>query len=318
MWKSQRCQLFLRIKTHGMGAGMEESMAICEISNGKLVASVDSCGAELKSLRRVDTDQEYMWCGDKQYWGRTSPTLFPLVGGLKNGEYRYDNKVYQMAKHGFVRDREFKLMSHDAAELWFVTEADEETKKIYPFDFRLEIGYRLEGMTLKVLWRVENPFDKTIYFSIGGHPAFNCPIRQEEKRDDYYLRFDGEGCIRNTVIGEDGLASDKKVIYELEDGMLPVSEELFAKDSLVMEDYQLHEISLLTPDKKPYVTVAFDMPVVAVWTMPGKNSPFICIEPWCGNCDHTNFAGTWEERKWGNRVEPGQRFAQEYSIIIHE
>lgn len=294
-------------------------MAICEISNGKLAVSVDSCGAELKSLRRADAEQEYMWCADEQYWGRTSPTLFPLVGGLKNGEYRYQGEVYQMTKHGFVRDREFKVMSHEASEIWFVTEADEETKKEYPFDFRLEIGYRLEGMSLKVLWRVENPSDKTLYFSIGGHPGFNCPIHPEDSRDDYYLQFDAKDCIRNTSIGADGLASDDIVIYELdEDGIIPISEELFAKDSLVIEDYQVHEISLLTPDKKPYVTVAFDMPVVAVWTMPGKNSPFICIEPWCGNCDHTNFAGTLEERKWSNQVEPGQRFAQEYKITIHD
>lgn len=291
-------------------------MAICEISNGKIVASVDSCGAELKSLRRVDTDKEYMWCGDKKYWGRTSPLLFPLVGGLKNGEYRYKGGTYRMEKHGFVREAEFKLMSHDETELWFTLSADEETKKIYPFDFKLEVGYRLEGMKLRVLWRVENPSEETLYFSIGGHPGINCPINEGEKRADYYLGFDAKECIRCTVIGEDGLASDNKVIYELEDGTLPITEELFQRDAIVMEDYQIHEISMLTPDKKPYVKVAFDMPVVAVWSPAGIDAPFLCIEPWCGICDHTDFTGTLEERKWGNEVQPGKRFASEYSISI--
>ena len=293
-------------------------MAICEISNGKIVASVDSRGAELKSLRSVDTEKEYMWCGDPKYWGKTSPLLFPLVGGLKNVEYRFHGKTYNMGKHGFCREREFAIMSHDESEVWFVTEADEETKQIYPFDFRLEVGYRLEGKMLKVLWRVENPSEETVYFSLGGHPAFNCPMNPEEKMEDYYLGFDVKECIHSTVIGDDGLVSDNKITYELEDGLLPIKEELFEHDTLVMEDSQLHSITLLTPEKEPYVRVEFDAPVVAVWTMPKKKAPFICIEPWYGMCDNTNFEGTLEERKWGNEVQAGKRFAAEYNIIIEE
>ena len=219
-------------------------MAICEISNGKLVVSVDSLGAELKSLRRVDTEKEYMWCGDAKYWNKTSPILFPQVGGLKNGEYRFNDETYKMPKHGFARDKEFQLMSHESTEIWFVLEADEETKKIYPFDFKLEIGYRLENMTLKVLWRVQNPSEETIYFSIGGHPAFNCPIHEKDDRDNYYLGFDAE-YLRCTVIGGDGLISDKKTIYELEDRLLPISEELFERDAVIMEDYQVDRKSVV-------------------------------------------------------------------------
>lgn len=293
-------------------------MAVCEISNGKITVSVDTHGAEMKSLRRVDTEQEYMWCGDKVYWGRVSPVLFPVVGGLKDGRYLYEGETYEMARHGFARDMEFKLMSHDETEVWFTFSANEETKKIYPFDFKLEIGYRLEDWKVKVLWRVENPSEKEMYFSIGAHPAFNCPVNEGEQRDDYYLGFDAEECIRCAVLGEDGLLSDNKIIYELEEGMLPVKEELFERDAMVVEDGQLHRVSLLTPEKKPYVSVEFDMPVVGIWTPAGTGAPFICIEPWYGRCDHTAFTGTLEEREWGNKVEPGKRFAAEYSIIVEE
>lgn len=293
-------------------------MAICEISNGKLIVGIDSRGAELKSIRDAETEKEYMWSADPGYWGKTSPVLFPFVGGLKNGRYRIGEKSYTMEKHGFAKNKEFKLLSHEATEIWFILDADEETRKNYPYDFKLELGYRLEDKTLKVMWRVENPSDETLYFSIGGHPGFKCPLNGEEQRGDYYLKFDAEECIRCTVIGDDGLASDNKVIYELEQGMLPVTVDLFEKDAIVMEDYQIHQISLMTPDKRPYVTVSFDMPVVAVWTPAGVEAPFVCIEPWCGICDHTDFAGTIEERKWGNTVEPGKRFASGYDIRIEE
>ncbi len=291
-------------------------MAVCEISNGELTAAVDSHGAELKSLRSVENGTEYMWCGDPAYWGKTSPVLFPFIGMLKNGEYRFGGETYPMTKHGFARDMEFRLVSHEASEVWFILDADEETKEKYPFDFKLEIGYRLDGKRLKVLWRVENFSEETIYFSIGGHPAFNCPLYAEDRREDYFLRFDARACIRCTVIGRDGLVDDHHVVHELENGLLPVKAELFDRDAMVMEDGQVHEISLLTPDKKPYVKVSFDTPVVAVWTPERMNAPFVCIEPWYGLCDHVDFDGTLEERKWGNAVEAGKRFAAEYVIQV--
>lgn len=291
-------------------------MAICEISNGKITASVDTIGAELKSLRKAESDLEYMWQGDPAYWNRTSPVLFPLVGGLKNGEYRTNGKTYKMGKHGFIRDKEFKLMSQESTELWLVLDSDESMKEVYPFDFKLEIGFRLEDWKLKVMWRVENPSGETIYFSIGGHPGFKCPMNLGEKRSDYFIGFDTKECVCSTAIGNDGLANENKVIYELTDGIIPFTTELFEKDAVVLEDNQVHSISILTPDKKPYVTVNFDTPVVLLWTLEDENAEFICIEPWCGLCDFTDFEGNWEDRKWGNKVEPGKRFTSGYEIIV--
>ena len=63
-------------------------MAVYELKNDVISISMDSHGAELKSLKKLDTGKEYMWCGDAKYWGRTSPVLFPFVGGLKDKEYR--------------------------------------------------------------------------------------------------------------------------------------------------------------------------------------------------------------------------------------
>ena len=69
-------------------------MALFQISNDKITIQVDSMGAELKSLKDVATGREYMWHADPQYWKRTSPVLFPIVGSLNNGSYQYDGKEY--------------------------------------------------------------------------------------------------------------------------------------------------------------------------------------------------------------------------------
>ena len=76
----------------------EVTMSIYQLENEVISISVDSRGAELKSLKRKDTGTEYMWCGDAKYWGRTSPILFPFVGGVKNKEYRTQGRTYSMTQ----------------------------------------------------------------------------------------------------------------------------------------------------------------------------------------------------------------------------
>ena len=106
-------------------------MAVYELKNDVISISMDSHGAELKSLKKLDTGKEYMWCGDAKYWGRTSPVLFPFVGGLKDKEYRTKGKAYPMNQHGFARDMEFELFSQSENEIWFILKPNEETLAKY-------------------------------------------------------------------------------------------------------------------------------------------------------------------------------------------
>ena len=67
-------------------------MGIVELKNDKIAIKVNTHGAELVSLKSIETDREYMWCGDAEYWGRVSPVLFPFVGKLEGQRYRQDRK----------------------------------------------------------------------------------------------------------------------------------------------------------------------------------------------------------------------------------
>ena len=164
-------------------------MALYELKNEQIAITVDSHGAELKSLKKLADDQEYMWCGDAKFWGRTSPVLFPFVGGLKNKEYRFEGKTYSMTQHGFARDTEFEQIAAGEDFVTYRLCADEESKKKYPFDFVLEITHRLENNRLSVEWNVKNVDDKEMYFTIGGHPAFNVNILPDTDFEDYSLVF---------------------------------------------------------------------------------------------------------------------------------
>lgn len=290
-------------------------MALFQISNDKITIQVDSMGAELKSLKDIATGREYMWNADPQYWKRTSPVLFPLVGGLKGGVYRLDEREYSMGQHGFARDMEFKLKSQVAGEIWFTLESDEKTLDKYPYPFLLELGYELAEKTVIVKWKVKNPAGERMYFSIGGHPAFLCPIDEGTRQTDYSIRLDAADQVEVSLL-DNGQVSGQTAAYKLENGCIPLTEHLFDKDALVIENDQAHSVALVKPDGEAYLTVTFDAPLFGIWSPPGKQAPFICIEPWYGRCDRTDFSGSWQEREWGQMLEAGETFKAEYRITV--
>lgn len=287
------------------------------LENDQWKAEIDSCGAELKSVRRKADDREYMWYGDPAYWGRTSPVLFPFVGVPKDKKYRYDGHTYTMGQHGFARDMEFTLESKTDDTIWFSLTSNEETYENYPFHFCLHIGYILNGNEVKVLWKVENTDTKTIYFSIGAHPAFICPINGEEDKTGYGLKFGGLTTeIHHHGNTSDGLAVMDDKVLPLEDGVVRFTPGFFDDCTYIVEDRQTGEVSLLDRENHPYVTVCFDTPLFALWSPEGKNAPFVCIEPWFGCCDRVGFEGTLSERAHEEELPVGEKFQTEYRILF--
>jgi galactose mutarotase-like enzyme len=288
------------------------------ISNSRLSIAVDTFGAELKSLKRNSDGREYMWDAKPEYWKRTSPVLFPIVGSLNEGQYHYNGNSYEMSQHGFARDKEFELVSNSDDELKFVLKSDSETKAKYPFDFELEIGYKINDENVTVSWFVKNKSNKDMYFSIGGHPAFRCPVNENDVQTDYKLKVDAKEVLLSSVIGKGGTLTSRKKAYALNDGgYMNITDNLFDDDALIIEDHQAHEVSLCTPDKEPYITVSFDAPLFGIWSPTGKNAPFVCIEPWYGRCDRTAFKGDLSKREWGNTLTPGETFNASYNISIN-
>lgn len=291
-------------------------MAVYSLENEQLRICVDTMGAELKSLKKRETDTEYLWDAKPEYWKRTSPVLFPIVGSLNKGIYRYDGKEYPLSQHGFARDMEFELLQQTGDELKFVLRSNEETRAKYPFDFELELGYRLDGDDLVVSWKVTNRDSREMYFSIGGHPAFMCPINGNGEQTDYKLSFDTQDKITAAIIGNGGTLSARTKEYALKDGMMDITAGLFDEDALIIENGQAHKVSLCDKEGKPYLTVKFDAPLFGLWSPAKKNAPFVCIEPWYGRCDRETFEGDLSEREWGNKLAPDAEFYAEYTVTV--
>lgn len=296
-------------------------MSDVTLKNENLKIEVNLHGAELKSLYKIDTDTEYLWCADPAYWNRTSPVLFPFVGGVKNGVYRHEGVEYKIGQHGFARDKDFTLVSQTEDTVWFALDDDEESRKIYPFAFHLEIGYQLLKDGVKVMWKVKNPAQTEMYFSIGAHPAFNCPLHAGESQTDYSVHLqDREGndvrSFVNTIFGQGGTVTTEHETVELEDGALPITEHTFDNDAKVIENSQVQRVALRDGKGQEYLAVEFDSPLVGIWSPPKKNAPFICIEPWYGRCDSEVFGGELKDREWEQVLGAGEEFSAEYKIFV--
>ncbi len=285
------------------------------------LVKVEVCdfGAELFSFYDKETKVEAVWQADPKYWARHAPVLFPFVGKVNGGYYTHKGVQHQMGQHGFARDMEFEFAGQTENTITHVLRSTEETLAKYPFPFELRITHKLEGKTLSVIWEVENPGDETMYFSIGGHPAFNVPARAGESKYDYYVTFPEEKTLKYVLIDLSCAAvnMDEVHILELEDHKLPVTEHLFDNDALIFDDYQVEKIGLAYPDGSPYLTMTCKgFPSMGVWSQPKTDAPFVCLEPWIGRCDNRGFYGELKDKYYEQSLEAGKVFRAQYDLTL--
>lgn len=288
------------------------------LKNSELTIDVALHGAELCSVRTAE--QEYLWQADPEYWARHSPVLFPVVGNVYDKTFRYNGQAYPMGQHGFARDCDFTLVSQTDDEVWLGLDSNDETRAKFPADFRLEIGYRLRGRKVDVMWRVINPSaTEPLHFHIGAHPAFFWPAHPEGDARGYFA-FETEKDVLTSrlLIGKGCVDAERTFKVELdEQGMYPLSEDTFDEfDTIILEGGQTHRVTLCDVDRKPLLAVSFEHPVVGLWSPPGRRAPFVCIEPWFGRCDTYGFEGEFADREWSNTLAPAEVFNSTYTIEI--
>ena len=265
------------------------------LENGLLKASFVQKGAELQSLKSKTSGIEYIWDANPKDWAKHSPVLFPIVGALKDNRYAYQGEQYELSRHGFARDMEFELESKSADEVVFTLRSSESTKKVYPFEFSLSLIYTLKSHGLSCTYKVYNPSDADLLFSVGGHPAFATPVDENLRYEDYYLRFNqDEELLINKI--SDNLISEEVKNIPLKDKVLPLKHELFYDDALVIKALNSNKISLQNKVNSHGLHFSFEgFPYFGIWA--AKDANFVCLEPWCGIADSVNHSGQLSDKE---------------------
>lgn len=253
------------------------------LSSDNYQVTVDSLGAELKSFQNPN-HKEFIWNSDPAYWGRSSPLLFPTIGNVRDNKTIIDGREYPMSKHGFCRDSDFKLLGKGVDYATFVLSTSQETLKFYPYQFELQLTYKLQGNTLHMSYQVSNLDNREIYYHIGAHPGFLCPLEAGESLSDYILEFEKEEHLEATVYDLDKLCfSSRTKLYEEKGRTLQLSPELFNEDAIYFPHTNSHAVNLINPVSGKGIHMSYPgFKSIAFWTPIGGKAPFLCLEPWNG------------------------------------
>lgn len=282
-------------------------------------ATINTKGAELRSFQDVAGD-EYMWQGDPVYWGKTAPILFPNVGVLPNQEAVIGGKTYPLRRHGFARDLEFRVMYHSKDRLTLCLSSNAETKKEFPFSFLFQVSYYIHDCTLDISYDVLNTGNQTMYYKIGGHPAFNCPVTEGDRFENYRITFEQPETASYPIMDPQTQlfsSENRTPLLENETGF-PLSYDLFSIDALVFDSLKSKRVTLSSILTGRGVELSFDgFQTLGIWTPPQKRAPFICLEPWAGSAvQYPEENGTFEGMHEIQTVEADGKNSHRYSISL--
>ncbi|MBM6576314.1 aldose 1-epimerase family protein [Microvirga sp. SRT01] len=284
-----------------------------EIANDHLSAAINPHGAELTHLRDAD-DRELMTAADPAFWPRHAPLLFPAIGKTANGTIRVDGTDYPMSKHGFARDLTFAVTDRGPSHVVFTLTDTPETRAAYPFVFRLDVEFRLDGATLTTEARVTNPADTPLLAQFGFHPAFAWPLPFDQPRADHRIAFDRDEAPDLAAITPDGLIAAEPRPSPLDGRTLHLADALFADDALVWNPVASGSVAYGAATG-PHLRIAFpETPRLGIWTMPGAS--FVCVEPWHGIADPAGFAGDYKDKPGVFEVAPGDTKVMTMSVTL--
>lgn len=272
-------------------------------------------GAELTSIQYKG--KEMLFQGAKVldsngniYWKRQAPILFPIVGQLKNSQTQIEDKIYEMSQHGFARDMDFEEISKTENKHHYMLKYNEGTLKKYPYKFELHVIYEIIGDTLTVTYKVKNIDDKTIYFGLGGHPAFNCDYSNGE----YEIVFsENEDKIEFLKL-KNGLIDTEKAQNILQDNKICLKEDTFDNDAVIMKKLKSNKVILQNHETNQKI-LEFDFtgfPYLALWSKKGAS--FVCIEPWQNTADRIDSTQIYKDKENIIELPQDKEFECKYSI----
>lgn len=229
---------------------------------------------------------------EENKWKNHATVLFPFVGGLKNKQSMYRNRVRISTKgnHGFARHSVFTLekseTSADHAWLRYALTPTPEITGYYPFHFRLSITYAIRGNDLSVEFVVENKERaRTLPYSIGWHPGFKAPLIEGlgSKKDCRLLM--GKGDFVHYECNDESRLTGKRTPMKLEGAYPWTEEDLHRTIMLEIGRKRNRQVVFSDPNAGINLTVRFPaFPFVGFWANRGED--YICIEPWQGLDDH--------------------------------
>lgn len=271
-------------------------------------------GAELISIKlngeeRLHQGKKVLDENGKEYWGRHAPILFPIVGKLKDNKTEINGKIYEMTQHGFARDMEFEEIEKNSK---YLLKSNEETLKKFPFEFELEVEYKINDNKLITSYTVTNKDENEMLYGLGGHPAFICDYSSE----NYELVFEKEEDKIEFYKLDNGLIKEQPISSIMKNNRIILTKDIFDEDAIIMKNINSNKV-ILKNTKTGKAELEFDFegfPYLAIWSK--KGAPFVCIEPWQNHTDSVNADGKFQSKPNILRLGTNEKFYCSYKVEL--
>jgi len=285
---------------------------LVSISDSSLSAQISAAGAELQRLQDGN-GADLLWNGDPAVWAGRAPLLFPLVGETKGKQIKVDGTLYDIPRHGVARTSRFALVAAERAHCTWRLDASDATRRQYPFEFRLDVTYRVEGGALHITAEVTNRGDGTMPASFGFHPALRWPLPYGGARETYEIVFehDEPAPVRRLA---NNLLSPVAHPTPVAGRRLALQDGLFRDDALIFDELRSRALTYGAPGHRSLGVTFPDMPQLGLWTKPGAG--YLCIEPWQGYASPETFDGELADKPGMVAIAPGatRRFGMSIAL----
>ncbi len=263
-------------------------------------AEIALLGGELR--RWCVGQHELLWNADPLWWPSSSPVLFPIIGRLRGGQTRVNGQSYVMGIHGFAGNQVFALRSMQPDQVTLGLASNEATRALYPFEFDLSLGYRLQGQSLEIELRVRNLGAEPMPFAIGLHPGLRWPFSATDA-GGHAVAFDQSESPRVPVISPDGLFSEQQRTLDMAPRRLGLDPSPIGSTALCFRNANSRRLRFESPDGAAIELSASNFAHWALWNKPG--APFLCIEAWTGHGDPVDFDGELADKPSMRQLAPG-------------
>lgn len=265
---------FLEIKDAGLCAKIAPN-------NGGMVTQITKDGIDVLMFNEGSVETTPMSAGG-------CPVLFPFPSKTKDDTYVIEGRKYFMPVHGLVKNATFavKSVTDNSVKLW--CDGSESQKQAnYPFDYVLEIEYKVLGNSFFTTACITNKSDKPMPHYLGWHPYFKATdktrLKFEHSMSSHYNYID---CKDEPTIKDIDLSKRWDNVFHT-----PLKKEFTLYNA---------------PDhyKAKYILDdAHSVIVICSW-IEGA----VCLEPWCGLPNSIN------NGRFIKQVKPGE--TQSYTLEL--
>jgi galactose mutarotase-like enzyme len=191
------------------------------------------------------------------------PMLFPSPGKLAGDAWARDGEKGSMKQHGFARNLPWEVVATGTDDGAFATlglMSNDVTRAQYPWDFRAEYTYRLQGRALVIGMRIENTGTRAMPFGVGFHPYFLVPDAEK-----------GAARIPTSATRAYDNKDKRDVAFTGFDLTAP-------EVDMHLYDHESSDARLITGDREILLRGSPDFSRWVIWTLRGRD--FVCVEPW--------------------------------------